>query len=83
MHKRMIDNLNPLLDTETPLRLSLGPLTLIRIQKHHINKSYDLITTLIDLIKDKQVKCLRETRANALNSGFVFNIKVKFNICCG
>ena len=36
---QMKDNLNPLSDTETPLRLSLGPLSLIRIQKHHLIKS--------------------------------------------
>jgi len=39
MLKSMIDNLNLLFDTETPLRLSLGPLTLIRIQKHYLIKS--------------------------------------------
>jgi len=31
----MKDNLNPGLDIETPLSLSLASLTLIRIQKHH------------------------------------------------
>jgi len=31
----MSDYLNPLLDAETHLRLSLGPWTLIWIQKHH------------------------------------------------
>jgi len=39
----MIDNLNPLLDIETPLRYSLAPLTLIRIQEHHLIKSSDLL----------------------------------------
>jgi len=29
---------------------------------------------------DKQVKCSRETKVNALNSGFVFNIEVKYKI---
>jgi len=35
-----------------------------------------LITTLIDQIKDKQVKYLDERKQVALNSGFSFNIQV-------
>ena len=64
------------MDTETPANQSLGPLTQIKIQKHHlILVKTHLNTTLIGLIKDKQAKYLRlvpkhQEGANALNFEF-------------
>jgi len=42
---------------KTPRRLRLGPLSLIMIQKYHLIKlRLNLITTLMALIRDRQVK---------------------------
>jgi hypothetical protein len=49
------------MDTETPPFISLVPLNLIKIQRHHLIKIKTFLnTTLIGKIKDKQVRFLRE-----------------------